>query len=363
MKGAALFIVAACCALSALSLAEAKRNSKPSVTVSPAEEFSTSTTSATTTTTPPTTTGKTNTTTPPTTTGKTNTTTPPTTTGKTNTTTPPTTTAKTNTTTPPTTTAKTNTTTPPTTTAKTNTTTPPTTTAKTNTTTPPTTTAKTNTTTPPTTTTTTSPPHPTPTPTNLTVGNYSLKTDKNVVCVMTQLSLQIRLATPEVNGTFIVQPKYTHPEGVCDETKANLTLVFSEGSITFLFRKNTTDNIVYVDTLSFFLSYAFMVGDFKNYTASNKSVHLFTAKVGSYYSCRNESLYMGKGLYLDVTQNKMQAFNLTNNNFGFPDPCPADKHDYRVAIAVGVTLLVLIFIVLLAYLLGRKRRTDGYQSL
>lgn len=48
----------------------------------------------------------------------------------------------------------------------------------------------------------------------------------------------------------------------------------------------------------------------------------------------------------------------------FPaDPCAADRPDYRVAIAVGVTLLVLIVIVVIAYLLGRKRRTDGYQSL
>lgn len=45
------------------------------------------------------------------------------------------------------------------------------------------------------------------------------------------------------------------------------------------------------------------------------------------------------------------------------DKCPADQTDYRVAIAVGVTLLVLIIVVVVAYLLGRKRRTDGYQSL
>lgn len=73
---------------------------------------------------------------------------------------------------------------------------------------------------------------------------------------------------------------------------------------------------------------------------------------------------MGNGLYLDVNQDRMQAFNLKNNiDFGTPDPCAADRPDYRVAIAVGVTLLVLIVIVVIAYLLGRKRRTDGYQSL
>lgn len=45
------------------------------------------------------------------------------------------------------------------------------------------------------------------------------------------------------------------------------------------------------------------------------------------------------------------------------DVCPADQSDYRVAIAVGVTLLVLIVVVVIAYLVGRRRRSDGYQSL
>lgn len=48
----------------------------------------------------------------------------------------------------------------------------------------------------------------------------------------------------------------------------------------------------------------------------------------------------------------------------FPaDFCAADKPDYRVAIGVGVTLLVLILVVVVAYMLSRRRRTDGYQTL
>jgi hypothetical protein len=46
------------------------------------------------------------------------------------------------------------------------------------------------------------------------------------------------------------------------------------------------------------------------------------------------------------------------------DPCPADRPaDYRVAIAVGIVLLILIIIVVVAYLLSRRKRSDGYQSL
>ncbi|XP_070785838.1 macrosialin isoform X2 [Enoplosus armatus] len=333
MKRTTVFAVLALCAVSALSLAEDEKNSKPSATVSPADMFTA--TSATPT-------GKPK---PKTTTAKPNTTTvkPTTTTAK-----PTTTTAK-----PTTTTAKPTTTTPK----------PTTTTAKPNTTT-----AKPTTTTPkPTTTTSTPapPPPPKPTPrTNLTVGNYSVTTDKKVICLIAQMALQIRVATPKINGTFIVQPNMTKAVGGCQDTKANLTLAFKEGSITFLFNKSAANNTVYVNALSFVLSYPFSKGGNSQYTANNKSVHLFAAKVGHSYSCRSESLFMGNGLYLDVNQDRMQAFNLTKtNDFGTPDPCAADQPDYRVAIAVGVTLLVLIIIVVVAYLLGRRRRTDGYQSL
>ncbi|XP_071782152.1 macrosialin [Centroberyx gerrardi] len=348
MKRALLLLCIVCSAVSALSSAEDGKRNKPAASLSPASEFSTLK-PTTTTPKPTTTTPKPTTTTPK----------PTTTTPKPTTTTPkPTTTTPKPTTTTPkpkTTTPKPTTTTPKPTTPKPTTTTPK----------PTTTTPKPTTTTPKPTTpkpTTPAPPKPTP-PANLTVGNYSL-TDKGGICLMAQMAVQIRLVTTKLNGTFIVQPQLTKAEGKCEAPKANLTLTFKEGAITFMFNKSATEKAVYVNTLSFKLSYPFSSGGNAVYTAKNESVHLFAAKIGHSYSCKSESLYMGNGLYLDVTQDRMQAFNLTKSKeFGLPDQCVADQPDYRVAIAVGVTLLVLIVIVVVAYLLGRRRRTDGYQSL
>uniref|UniRef100_UPI0037E76DCF macrosialin-like n=1 Tax=Semicossyphus pulcher TaxID=241346 RepID=UPI0037E76DCF len=376
MKGTAVFVFVAFCALSALSLAEDEEESNPSATVVPAFGFDSTTKALTTTIKPTTTTTKPKTTTikPKTTTIKPNTTTttkPKTTTIKPNTTTtkPKTTTTKPKTTTikPKTTTIKPKTTTtkPKTTTIKPKTTTiKPKTTIKPNTTTtkPKTTTTKAPTKAPTTTTKAPGPPPPTPS-TNLTGGNYTLMTNKTVICLMAQMELQIRLVTPKDNGTFKVLPKMTKVEGECKDPKANLTLVFHEGSITFMFNKSVANNSVYVNALSFDLVYPLSKTQFK-FSGSNSSLHLFAAKVGHSYSCRSQSVYMGNGLYLDVNKDRMQAFNLTKSNeFGLSDPCPADQNDYRVAVAVGVTLLVLIVIVVLAYLLGRRRRTDGYQTL
>ncbi|XP_034712708.1 macrosialin isoform X3 [Etheostoma cragini] len=322
MKTVVVLAFLACLAVSALSLTEDEKINRRPATVSPAIEFSTNEH-------------------PP----------PPTTKSKTLTTTTPTTTTPTTTTHKPTTHKPTThkpTTHKPTTHKPTThkpTTHKPTTTQK------PTTTKPT-------------PPQPTP-PTNLTVGNYTVMANKTAVCVMAHMALQIRLATPKSNGTFIVQPKSTHAVGSCEATKANLTLEFPQGFITFMFNKSIEKNTVYVDAVSFSLNYPLdkKVANGPPYTANNKSMNLFAAKIGHSYSCKSEALYMGDGMYLDVNQDQMQAFNLNKNEFGKPDSCAADKPDYRVAIAVGVTLLVLIIIVVVVYLLGRRKRANGYQSL
>lgn len=59
-----------------------------------------------------------------------------------------------------------------------------------------------------------------------------------------------------------------------------------------------------------------LVGN-SSYSANNKSLHLFAANIGHCYSCKKESLFMGNGLYLDVSEDRMQAFNLTKSiDFG-----------------------------------------------
>lgn len=174
------------------------------------------------------------------------------------------------------------------------------------------------------------------------------------------MALQIRKVSP--NAVFIVQPNLTSTSGSCNENSANLRISFKEGFINFNFTKNVPNDTVYVDAVSFSLNYP-VITEGTTHNATNKSVHLFPARIGHSYSCSADSIYMGSNLYLDVKSDKMQAFNLTKNNFGDPDYCPADQRSNKVAIGVGVALLVLIVVVVVAYLVSRKRRTDGYQSL
>ncbi|KAJ8008020.1 hypothetical protein DPEC_G00100400 [Dallia pectoralis] len=212
--------------------------------------------------------------------------------------------------------------------------------------------------------TTTKPAPPSPTP---TVGNYTIQSGKGL-CLMAQMALEIKMINAGKTGVFIIQPNHTKTVGSCKETEVNLTLTFPEGFITFMFHKNTTRKVVFVDTVSFQLNSPLMSGG-KNkmsppYIAKNGSLELFLAASLHSYSCKNQSVFMGNGLYLDISQNRMQAFDLIDGrDFGTTDPCAADRPDYRVAIAVGIVLLILIIIVVVAYLLSRRRRADGYQSL
>ncbi|XP_036404994.1 macrosialin-like [Megalops cyprinoides] len=219
-------------------------------------------------------------------------------------------------------------------------------------------------------TTTATPPPPQPTPkANVTTGNYTLKDKDGKSCVLIQMGLQIRVQFATKNnkseGTFIVQPLKTTVTGTCDASKANFNLTFPEGFVALQFQKNATQKAVYVTSVAVEVTYPFdqAVDPTAKYSAKNESLELFRAGIGHSYSCRSQVVNMGQVITLSVTQNRMQAFNITNDNYGLPDPCPADKPDYRVAIAVGIVLLVLICIVVLAYLVGRRRRTDGYQSL
>lgn len=179
---------------------------------------------------------------------------------------------------------------------------------------------------------------------------------------MALMLLQIRVNDSKTGGVFTVQNK-TKPTCPVKNDTMTLSLTFTEGDIVFVFQRNKTSKAVYVNSLHLNLTYAFKKGAEKTYTADNKTLELFKAAIGHSYSCSNESIFLGNNIFLDVSNNRIQAFNITNNQFGQVDLCKADQPDYTVAIAVGIVLLILIIIVILAYACSRRRRSDGYQSL
>uniref|UniRef100_A0A3B1IDM1 CD68 molecule n=1 Tax=Astyanax mexicanus TaxID=7994 RepID=A0A3B1IDM1_ASTMX len=284
----------------------------------------------------------------------------------TNTTTP----AHTNTTTTHTTTTTNTTTHAPTntTTTHTTTTTNTTTHAPTNTTTTHATTTTNTTTHAPTNTTTT---HATTTPlpgptksTTLTLGNYNIS-EGSLLCIVLKAAIQIHVNNSKGNGTFIVQPSMTTSYGQCQNDKTGkLGLFFNEGVIVLNFVKNETTKTVYANSVAVNLTYAFTSGVRTTISNVNGSTQVFTMSASHSYSCKSEMVYMGNGVNLEFSQERLQAFAFgKDGQFGPIDLCKADQPNYSVAIAVGIVLIVLIVIVVIAYIISRRKRTDGYQTL
>jgi len=70
------------------------------------------------------------------------------------------------------------------------------------------------------------------------------------------------------------------------------------------------------------------------------------------------------GVSFDIQNIQVQAYmNTTSNTFGTAENCDPPHNSDIVPIAVGCALALLVIIVLVAYLIGRRRsRQQGYQS-
>lgn len=59
----------------------------------------------------------------------------------------------------------------------------------------------------------------------------------------------------------------------------------------------------------------------------------------------------------------VQAFHVEGGTFGSVEECQLDEDSLLVPIAVGGALAGLVLVVLIAYLIGRKRSHAGYQTI
>ncbi|XP_028654263.2 lysosome-associated membrane glycoprotein 2 isoform X1 [Erpetoichthys calabaricus] len=207
------------------------------------------------------------------------------------------------------------------------------------------------------------PPGPTP-PGTMKAGDYNVTTGRgNELCVRAIFEAVIKNEGQKQTNTFIIQPDQTNFTGSCDAMTAKLNLTFTQGNLRFVFTKNTTSNTVFVSSIEGQLKYSFDKDTAVDRSFSNDSLRLLEMKIGTAFVCNKQSVPLGNNLYLELSKEHVQAFNITNGNFGPDDICPADKGNYNIAIAVGVVLLILIIIVIVCYIISRRRSQSGYQAL
>ncbi|XP_005107131.1 lysosome-associated membrane glycoprotein 1 [Aplysia californica] len=207
-------------------------------------------------------------------------------------------------------------------------------------------------------------------------------TNGNVTCILMKgfftisVTFEDTVAGKKVNRTGDLNiPADAVASGNCtlNATVESMQILFGNGwELDFLFSKDVSssdDTSVSISEISVtYNTAAFKAASpvTKNVTMEKKGGFLKT-NLGGYYQCNANSTCIDEsGVKLTTTDFKYQAFRTKSdgNFYGSIAECPADEETSSVVpIAVGAALAGLVLIVLIAYLIGRRRsRKSGYES-
>ncbi|GAA6084224.1 lysosome-associated membrane glycoprotein 2 isoform X2, partial [Tachysurus ichikawai] len=205
---------------------------------------------------------------------------------------------------------------------------------------------------------------PTPEPTTLPVpevGDYVVRAEQNSsACLMARMGLQFSFRMGDGFQTINLDPNVTKPSGTCGSNGSDSTLMLISDKIIvqFVFANQTS---------KFFLSglnLTVVPGSGPNFNAVGTNLSLWEASLGSSYMCKKEQSFNISGvLILNTFELQVQPFGVTNDQFSTAHECSVDDASLLIPIIVGAALAVLILIVVIAYVIGRRKTYVGYQTL
>ncbi|XP_056145358.1 lysosome-associated membrane glycoprotein 1b [Lampris incognitus] len=199
-------------------------------------------------------------------------------------------------------------------------------------------------------------------------GNYTVN-NNGTICLMARMGLQLNISfnSASQNKTVLdvvnLQPNVTKSTGSCDTDKASLLLTVDgdKTNLTFSFLLNSTSDKYHLSGVSLSALWPDMS---KPFLAENNSLEYLHGTLGRSYMCREEqTLDVVESLSINTFQLQVQPFGLTGDQFGAAEECQLDEDDMLIPIIVGAALAGLVLIVLVAYLIGRKRSHAGYQTI
>ncbi|XP_062865480.1 lysosome-associated membrane glycoprotein 1a [Trichomycterus rosablanca] len=212
---------------------------------------------------------------------------------------------------------------------------------------------------------TTLPPSPTP-PSKPDTGTYNITTG-NATCLLAKMGLQLNVTydsksqNKTVQGIVNMQPNKTSYSGSCENDTAILLLKEELTNLSFTFKLNATTKKYHLSAVNVSARWPDMKAPF---STSNSSLMEMPGTLGHSYMCSPEQTVSVVDTFsLNTFQVQVQPFGVQNNKFGSAEECPMQKDNMLVPIIVGACLAGLVLIVLVAYLIGRKRSRAGYQTI
>jgi len=184
-------------------------------------------------------------------------------------------------------------------------------------------------------------------------------TQQDVTCIRADLKMAFIVSLEGKDHTINLGCNANYESSDCSSNDTQ-TLVLNESAYNFTMVFEKEKDKFSVKEIAF--RYTLPAGGGEVYTNSTK---IFAVKTGNSYLCKTKyDVHLGN-VTLEFLEMHVQAF-LTKDEtkFGTAEECDADdKVSDVVPIAVGVALAALIIVVLIAYLVGRRRsRQSGYQS-
>lgn len=175
-------------------------------------------------------------------------------------------------------------------------------------------------------------------------------------------------------------PKNTSASGSCGNDSQVMNLAwYNEGNksniLTVVFKKNVTDSHFMIQNISLVLTPSeeiFPSIKDKNITKLYNNKTEFSTPLSKSYRCAKEQsfnlLQDGTNVTIgniELSHVQLEAFHKTmDGSFGAAEDCEGSSSPDIVPIAVGCALVGLVAIVLIAYLVGRRRsQARGYLSM
>ncbi|KAI4891025.1 hypothetical protein NFI96_013883 [Prochilodus magdalenae] len=208
---------------------------------------------------------------------------------------------------------------------------------------------------------------PTPSPTIPERGSYNVTDVNGTACLLANMGLQLNITyfsksqSKVVQGIVNLQPNRTTSTGSCESTTATLVLTDNLTKLGFTFTLNDTTKKYYLSAVNMSAAWPDMTAPF---AADNSSLNYLQGTLGRSYMCTTEQILPVAGNFsLNTFKLQVQPFGITGNKFGTAEECQMDKDNMLIPIIVGAALAGLVLIVLIAYLIGRKRSHAGYQTI
>jgi lysosomal-associated membrane protein 1/2 len=194
--------------------------------------------------------------------------------------------------------------------------------------------------------------------------------------MLAELAISYKIIGSDKPGQVTVKiPANATEGGNCDSEVIVLNF-FDHNETPFILSLNFTSDKDTYSVANITLAYTLNNETFNNTQNPGEHVTAYLSNPVSYlkadldhsFACavkKDVILSSGEEATLKITDMKVQAFMKASSkgNFGDAENCDNSKSRDIVPIAVGCALVGLVVIVLIAYLIGRRRsRQQGYQS-